>query len=219
MNGSVNQEDLIMSINKIKSYIDNNVIELKVSDDGTKIYYKTLSEQDNWLLLLDVANFTIGDVKKVQQITLRKGTQYIEWKYDNDPTWKQLVKLDELRGRTGVTFKPKVSDDGILSWTNDGYLTNPTPIMIKGEAKLPDDIEVITHDVGCIGIPNANVYFNEDKSKMFFEFDLPRGRDGNMRTSFYQDLLTESKDVINAINELVNRIVKLETEINELKNN
>jgi hypothetical protein len=170
------------------------------------------------MLLLDVANFTIGDVKKVQQISLRKGSQYIEWKYDNDPIWKQLVKLDELKGRTGITFKPRVSEDGMLSWTNDGYLPNPEPIMIKGEAKLPDNIEVKTNDIGSLGVPNAKAYFNEDKSKMYFEFDLPRGRDGNIRLNYISDLKTESKYVVDAINELVDRIVRLEAELNELKN-
>ena len=219
MSISANQEDLIMSLNKIKSYIDNNVFELKVSDDGTKIYYKTLADKDEWMLLLDVANFTIGDVKKVQQISLRKGSQYIEWKYDNDPVWKQLAKLDELRGRTGVTFRPHINENGILSWTNDGYLPNPEPVMIKGEAKLPDNIEVKTNDIGSLGTPNAKVYFNTDKSKMYFEFDLPRGRDGNIRLNYISDLKTESKYVVDAINELVDRIVKLESELNELKNN
>ena len=219
MSMSVNQDDLIVSLNKIKTYIDNNTIELKVSDDGTKIYYKSLAEKDEWILLLDMASFTIGDVKKVQQISLRKGTQYIEWKYDNDPIWKQLIKLDDLRGRTGVTFKPHVSEDGILSWTNDGYLVNPEPLMIKGEAKLPDTIEVISNDVGALGIPNAKAYFNEDKSKMFFEFDLPRGRDGNIRLNYISELRTESKFIIDAINELVDEIASLRDELNDLKNN
>lgn len=33
---------------------------------------------------------------------------------------------------TGATFTPIVSEDGELSWTNDGSLDNPTPINIKG---------------------------------------------------------------------------------------
>lgn len=35
-------------------------------------------------------------------------------------------------GANGVTFTPHLSADGILSWTNDGGLTNPEPVNIKG---------------------------------------------------------------------------------------
>lgn len=36
-------------------------------------------------------------------------------------------------GVDGVTFTPFVSEDGVISWTNDGGLDNPTPVNIKGE--------------------------------------------------------------------------------------
>lgn len=36
-------------------------------------------------------------------------------------------------GIDGVTFTPSVSQEGIISWTNDGGLLNPAPINIKGE--------------------------------------------------------------------------------------
>lgn len=35
-------------------------------------------------------------------------------------------------GADGVTFTPSVSEDGIISWTNDGGKDNPTPVNIKG---------------------------------------------------------------------------------------
>ena len=35
-------------------------------------------------------------------------------------------------GTNGVTFTPHLSADGTLSWTNDGGLTNPAPVNIKG---------------------------------------------------------------------------------------
>ena len=54
---------------------------------------------------------------------------------------------------------------------------------------------------------------------MYFEFDLPRGRDGNIRLNYISDLKTESKYVIDAINELVDKITILEAELNDLKNN
>ena len=35
-------------------------------------------------------------------------------------------------GRDGVTFTPSVSEDGNLSWTNDGGLANPQTVNLKG---------------------------------------------------------------------------------------
>lgn len=35
-------------------------------------------------------------------------------------------------GPQGVTFTPAVSSDGVLSWTNDGGLDNPSSVSIKG---------------------------------------------------------------------------------------
>lgn len=39
---------------------------------------------------------------------------------------------DGIDGTDGVTFTPSVSEDGTLSWTNDGGLPNPEPVNIKG---------------------------------------------------------------------------------------
>ncbi len=35
-------------------------------------------------------------------------------------------------GEDGATFTPSVSEDGVLSWTNDKGLQNPTPVNIMG---------------------------------------------------------------------------------------
>ena len=40
-------------------------------------------------------------------------------------------------GQNGATFYPDVSDDGIISWTNDRGLQNPEPVNIKGEKGDP----------------------------------------------------------------------------------
>jgi hypothetical protein len=37
-------------------------------------------------------------------------------------------------GQNGYTFTPSVSPEGVISWTNDGDLENPTPVNIKGPA-------------------------------------------------------------------------------------
>ena len=35
-------------------------------------------------------------------------------------------------GPQGITFKPSVSAEGVLSWTNDGSMENPEPVDLKG---------------------------------------------------------------------------------------
>lgn len=35
-------------------------------------------------------------------------------------------------GQNGATFTPSVSEDGVISWTNDRELDNPAPVNIKG---------------------------------------------------------------------------------------
>ena len=38
-----------------------------------------------------------------------------------------------IKGEDGAIFIPEVSEDGILSWTNDKNLNNPAPVNIKGD--------------------------------------------------------------------------------------
>lgn len=40
-------------------------------------------------------------------------------------------------GDTGATFRPSVSENGILSWTNDKNLDNPDPVNLKGPEGNP----------------------------------------------------------------------------------
>ena len=40
-------------------------------------------------------------------------------------------------GKDGVTFIPSVSEEGIISWTNDGNLPNPEPVDIMGPQGEP----------------------------------------------------------------------------------
>ncbi len=50
-------------------------------------------------------------------------------KYKNPKTgrWEYIET-----GGDGVTFTPTVSDDGVLSWSNDGGRENPDPVNIRG---------------------------------------------------------------------------------------
>lgn len=42
-------------------------------------------------------------------------------------------RIDALPSEAGATFTPKVSDDCVLSWTNDKGLSNPSSVNIKGK--------------------------------------------------------------------------------------
>lgn len=46
---------------------------------------------------------------------------------------RDIAELRETVGEDGATFIPNVSEDGIISWTNDKELENPDPVNIKGE--------------------------------------------------------------------------------------
>lgn len=45
----------------------------------------------------------------------------------------QTIKIEGEKGEKGTTFTPSVSEDGTLSWTNDGGKPNPDPVVIKGD--------------------------------------------------------------------------------------
>lgn len=40
-------------------------------------------------------------------------------------------------GHIGITFIPQISEEGVLSWTNDGGYPNPAPVNIKGPQGEP----------------------------------------------------------------------------------
>lgn len=47
-------------------------------------------------------------------------------------TKRSRVSNDGNSGENGATYTPAVSSDGVISWTNDKGLPNPTPVNIKG---------------------------------------------------------------------------------------
>lgn len=44
----------------------------------------------------------------------------------------QINKIENIKGDPGTTFIPSVSDDGILSWSNEGGLENPPSVNLRG---------------------------------------------------------------------------------------
>lgn len=56
----------------------------------------------------------------------------IETEVSSNTIETQSDSLIGTPGIDGVTFTPSVSQEGVISWTNDGGLPNPEPINIKG---------------------------------------------------------------------------------------
>ena len=218
MSNTINQDELIASLNKIKSYIDNNALELKA--EGAYIYYKTLTS-DDWTILLDTNSVVAReDLEYIKNIELRKNKNNIEWKYEDERTWHKLVALSEITGTPGLTFTPHVNEDGLLSWTNNGGARNPNPVNIKGDSCfIPHNIETKVITIDPEGFANVDIDLAEDNSKITFTFDIPRGKNGNVRFGEYTNLETESKNVLDAINELLNKINAIEQRLTDLENN
>ena len=73
------------------------------------------------------------DVKEDTDDTYILTITDVEGSYDT-PNLKGSGGSGGGSGEDGVTFVPSVSEDGIISWTNDGNLPNPDPVNIMGPA-------------------------------------------------------------------------------------
>ena len=51
----------------------------------------------------------------------------------------RVIDLGAIEGASGVTFIPHISDDYILSWTNNGGLPNPDPVDLNRFDEWVDD--------------------------------------------------------------------------------
>lgn len=58
-----------------------------------------------------------------------------------------------LKGDRGFHFTPHVKN-GILSWTNDGGLRNPTPVNIKGKDGSIENINFYIDEKGHLIVEN-----------------------------------------------------------------
>lgn len=54
-----------------------------------------------------------------------------------DSGWSDFILIpsgkDGDDGDSGATFTPSISNEGLLSWTNNGGLENPSPVNIMGK--------------------------------------------------------------------------------------
>lgn len=105
------------------------------------------------------------------------------------------TKITSYEIHNGYTFTPYVSNAGVISWTNDGDLDNPTPVNImgpqgpQGEPGLqgepgpqgdPGPATVVTVGSTTTGEPgtDASVTSTPTEDGIQLEFTIPRGQDG-----------------------------------------
>lgn len=68
-----------------------------------------------------------------------------------------------LKGDTGYTYKPYVTTDGVLYWSNNGDLPNPIPVNIKGK----DGNIVQQNEIDKINKFNGQVDFCEKTKRLY----------------------------------------------------
>jgi hypothetical protein len=117
-------------INKLSATIDelnetkaDNIIydeednTIQLSANGTPIGDKVVSGS------CGIKDFEVTDDDKIL-VTLHDG---------------RVIDLGAIEGASGVTFIPHISDDYILSWTNNGGLPNPDPVDLNHFDEWVDD--------------------------------------------------------------------------------
>lgn len=110
----------------------------KPGKDGIDGFSPTVSTELNEAK--DGTVVTITDVNGEHKFTVLNGLDGLDGKDGETPYigengnwWIGDTDTNvSASGPQGVTFIPSVSSDGVLSWTNDGDLENPSPVEIKG---------------------------------------------------------------------------------------
>ena len=109
---SFNNEELIMSLNKIKSYIDNNAIQLKV--ELPYIYYKLVADYE-WQILLDLDSLYVNEesVAQQKQIEIVTFADNFSWKYsdENESLARPVAYFEDLKGPAGIFKIDEVYDE------------------------------------------------------------------------------------------------------------
>ena len=102
----------------------------KISPHGYNITDAPFNSNPFWEETID------GSIKSLSMIKRTEGDfDYYTWKYvdvDGEEHVFAEQKVSNKAGNKGVTYTPNVSADGTLTWTNDGGLSNPSPVNILG---------------------------------------------------------------------------------------
>lgn len=161
--------------NVVVKETDTNVVEViytgKQGISGKSAYTIAIENgfngtEEEWLLSLKGEPFTYSDF-----------------------TPEQLSGLIGPRGPVGPYFTPKVDADGNISWINNGNLSNPDPINIKGPQGIQGPIGPkgdtglsATVEIGVVDTINSNsnaeVTNSGTTNNVILNFKIPKGDKG-----------------------------------------
>lgn len=83
----------------------------------------------------ETSTATINDGISVKKIELNEDNKLIvTFSDETKDTIGTLKTVQGKAGKDGAIFIPSISEDGILSWTNDQDLSNPEPVQILGKS-------------------------------------------------------------------------------------
>ena len=112
-----------------------------ISPEGYRITRDPVNNNPFWEIEIDGAH--------IKSLTCSKTTEdqydYYNWSYVDELDESHHIITQKVANAAGITFTPSVSPEGIISWTNDGGLPNPSPVNIKG----------LTGDTGATGATGA----------------------------------------------------------------
>ena len=109
----------------------------------------------------------------------------LKFKNPDTGNWDELDVAND-----GVTFIPSISEDGTLSWSNNGSLENPEPVV------LDNNSVVIKDDRSEFPVEgNINLLYIERKTNIMFRWEkttkkyiaFPTGGEGNVEISTKED--------------------------------
>lgn len=109
----------------------------KVSTDYSQVkLYRYGKDETDKLEFIPNADGTVDVPSLAPIMSLTTNTEGIVINANYNVDTKAYVDKNKgggVSGENGATFIPNVSAEGIISWTNDKGLPNPTPMNIKGE--------------------------------------------------------------------------------------
>lgn len=99
-----------------------------ISPEGYKITRDPVNNNPFWEIEIDGAH--------IKSLICSKTTEdqydYYNWSYVDELDESHHIITQKVANAAGITFTPSVSPEGVISWTNDGGLPNPSPVNIKG---------------------------------------------------------------------------------------
>lgn len=141
---------------------------------------------DGAFVLIETGNVDDEDNSKLY-VRTADGTSAFEFVTD-------LSGAQGIKGDNGTTFTPSVDTNGNLSWTNNGGLSNPPTVNIKGQKGDTGDAATISigtvttlpagsqATVENVGTPTASI----------FNFGLPQGAQGEKGGTYVAQIQTSN---------------------------